>query len=88
MIGKEEFRVLALEEDAVVAERGGMPFVADEGDEILGVGILDHLLRFRPVLLVGLKAVDPLHVAVAGHFGHVVPPRMAGEGEEVEVRAR
>ena len=37
--------------------------------------------------LVDLEALDPFHVAVSRHLGHVVPVGMAGKGKEVEMFA-
>ena len=88
VVGQEQLGLIVGKDQAVVAKAAGVPFVAQQGHEVLVVGVADQLAGLGPVLRVHLEAVDPQQVPVAGHLRHVVPGGVAGEGEEVEMVAR
>ena len=85
MIREVELRLVFGEDQAVVAESAGVPLVSEERDEGRGISPADEPPCSRPVLGVNGEAVDPVHVSVHGHLGHVVPRRMTGKGEEIQV---
>jgi hypothetical protein len=87
--GVVEGPVIAREHHALVAPLRRMPLEAEKGAELaVAVAPGDHLLHARPGVLQALEAVDPVPLAPALHRRHVVPARMPGEGEEIQVRAR
>ena len=80
--------MVAGKDDALVAEPRGMPLEAEEGAELaVAVRVGDHLLHPGPGLPQAAEALGPVLLASALHALHVVPAGVAGEGEEVEMRA-
>jgi hypothetical protein len=65
-----------------------MPLEPEEGAEgRVPVAVGDHLLDPRPGFRKPLEAEVPVALALALHRRHVVPARMSGEGEEVQMAA-
>src|SRR6185503_16949176 len=79
----------AREHDALVAPARRMPLEAQKRAELaVAVARGNDFLHARPGVLQALEAVDPVALARAFHRGHVVPARMPGEREKIEMRAR
>ncbi len=86
MVGVVQRLVVVGEDDALVAERARMPFEPEEGGEFsVAVGVGDQPLHLGPGLAQFLETAQPVVFPASLHRLEVVPARMAGEGEEVEM---
>ena len=86
--GESQGAVIVGEDHALIAEMAGMPFETQErGKRPIPVGPGDQILDLGPALGQALEPCKPVVFAAPFHGLHVVPARLAGEGEEIQMGA-